>query len=354
MIGNAHNDRNFAIIAGPCSAESPEQVLECAQSLTALGISTMRCGIWKPRTRPGSYEGPGDEGLQWLAQAKAATGIRSAVEVASAHHVQAALEAGIDVLWIGARTTTSPFAMQEIADSLRDTDIPVWVKNPVNPDIDLWTGAIERLADAGLTSLGAIHRGFSSPAENVFRYSPLWEIPIELRRRMPGLPILCDPSHMAGCRDLIQPLSQMALDLNADGLFVEVHPDPKNALSDSAQQLTPKELATLLDNLTKRHGGMESDLEALRPLRDRLDELDRQLVEILSERMNVVRKIGLYKRAHNMAILQPERYRAIHDKAARQARDMGIPESLVNSIFETIHAESVRYQLENDKKNKRL
>lgn len=333
-------------MAGPCSAESPAQVMDCARQLSALGIKVFRAGVWKPRTRPGCFEGAGKPALEWLCEARKVTGMKLAVEVANPSHVQAALEAGIDILWIGARTTTSPFAVQETAQALAGTDIPVMVKNPINPDVDLWTGAIERLERAGIKNITAIHRGFSSHQEQVLRYAPQWEIPIELRRRMPQLPIYCDPSHMAGRRDLVPALAQMALDMNADGLFVEVHPNPEQALSDSLQQLTPQEFKTMVSGLKQRRNVEEPDTAVISPMRDELDRLDSRLIDILSQRMQTARRIGNYKRDNNIAVLQPQRYQAIAENLAERAKENGLSESFIRSVFETIHAESIRCQLE--------
>lgn len=343
--------KQFDIIAGPCSAESPEQVMECAVSLAAQGIGTLRAGVWKPRTRPNSFEGAGLPALEWLKAAKKATGMKLAVEVASAAHVQAALEADIDILWIGSRTTTSPFAVQEIADSLKGTGVPVMIKNPINPDVDLWTGAIERLQQAGIENIRAIHRGFSSTQENLLRYAPQWEIPIELRRRMPSLPILCDPSHMAGRREYVGAIAQMALDMNADGLFIEVHPNPEQAKSDSLQQFTPSQFQQVISSLRRHRDIEESDSRKLAPMRSELDELDSQLVEILARRMEIVKRIGAYKHLNNLAILQPQRYQSVSDSVASEAAAKGMDEKFIRSVFETIHAESVRCQLENENNN---
>ncbi len=346
ITGLKSDDGRCALIAGPCSAESEQQVIQCARMLSGMGIGTLRAGIWKPRTRPGGYEGPGRPGLEWLRKARQLTGMRIMTEVANAAHVEAALEAGIDMVWIGARTTVSPFAVQEIADSLAGTGIPVFVKNPINADIDLWTGAFERLSRAGIRHLAAIHRGFSSYGETVYRYAPQWEIPIELRRRIPQLPIFCDPSHMAGRTGLIQPLAQTAMDLNADGLFVEVHPDPSCALSDRNQQLTPDEFGQLVRSLSQRRETSEYDRESLKPLRDELDSVDKELIGLLARRFGIAREIGSYKQLHNLAVLQPDRYNAVMENIIREAVQMGIDGKCISNIFENIHSESIRWQLE--------
>ena len=335
------------IIAGPCSAESETQVLDCARSLARHGVKVFRAGVWKPRTRPGNFEGSGAQALQWLQDVKSETGMAVTTEVANARHIEAALKAGIDMIWIGARTTTSPFAIQEIADALRGTDIPVLVKNPINTELELWIGAFERLAGAGVTHLAAIHRGFSSYGERIYRYSPQWQIPIELRRRIPGLPILCDPSHMSGRSDLVAPLSQMALDMKADGLFIEVHPDPEHALSDRKQQLTPIEFGELAGNLIFHREPEQADLNFMEPYRKQLEEIDIRLIHDLAQRFRLTGNIGDYKNLHNLAILQPDRYNTISEKLVTEGSTHGLDENFIRLLFETIHAESIRCQIEN-------
>jgi len=337
------------LIAGPCSAESQTQVLECARSLAAQGVKVFRAGVWKPRTRPGNFEGAGEPALEWLKTVKAETGMSVTTEVANARHVEAALKAGIDILWIGARTTTSPFAVQEVADALRGTDIPVLVKNPINAELELWIGAFERLAGAGLKRLAAIHRGFSSYYERIYRYSPEWQIPIELRRRIPGLQIICDPSHMAGRSDLVPLLAQMALDMKADGLFIEVHPNPAQALSDQKQQLTPEEFSQMVSKLVFHREAKPADQKQMQPFRSQLDGIDLQLIQDLADRFRVTGRIGEYKNLHNLAILQPERYNAISDALTGKGKELGLDEDFIRLLFETIHAESIRCQI--NKKN---
>ena len=337
------------LIAGPCSAESQAQVMECARSLAAQGVKIFRAGVWKPRTRPGNFEGAGLPALEWLKAVKAETGMAVTTEVANASHVEAALKAGIDMLWIGARTTTSPFAVQEVADALRGTDIPVLVKNPINAELELWIGAFERLAGAGLKHLAAIHRGFSSYYERIYRYSPEWQIPIELRRRIPGLQIICDPSHMAGRSDLVPLLSQMALDMKADGLFIEVHPDPAHALSDNQQQLTPAQFSEMASKLVFHREAKPVDQKQMQPYRNQLDDIDLQLIQDLADRFRVTGCIGEYKNLHNLAILQPERYKAISDTLTEKGKELGLDEDFIRLLFETIHAESIRCQI--NKKN---
>lgn len=345
---DAGHDR-CPIIAGPCSAESEQQVLDCAHALAALGVKIFRAGVWKPRTRPGCFEGIGEPALEWLRKVKAQTGMAVTTEVANSRHVEAALKAGIDMLWIGARTTTSPFAVQEVAEALRGTDIPVLVKNPINAELELWIGAFERLAGAGIKHMAAIHRGFSSYYERIYRYSPEWQIPIELRRRIPGLQVICDPSHMAGHIDLVPHLAQMALDMRADGLFVEVHPDPCQALSDKNQQLTPEQFSEMIGKLVFHREPEPADIKFMEPYRTRLNEIDLQLIQDLADRFNITGRIGEYKNAHNLAILQPDRYKAISDQLTGKGKELGLDEEFIRLLFETIHAESIRCQI--NKKN---
>jgi chorismate mutase len=333
------------IIAGPCSAESQQQVLDCAHSLATLGVKVFRAGVWKPRTRPGNFEGAGLPALEWLSKVKAETGMAITTEVANAHHVEAALKAGVDIFWIGARTTTSPFAVQEIADAMRGTDIPVLVKNPINAELELWIGAFERLADAGLKHLAAIHRGFSSYNERIYRYSPEWQIPIELRRRIPGLPVICDPSHMAGRSELVPHLAQMALDMKADGLFIEVHPTPGQALSDTAQQLTPAQFGELAAQLVFHRDPQPADTAFMKPYRAQLESVDLKLIQDLAERFRITGEIGEYKNLKNLAILQPSRYNSVSDELVAEGLKYGLDEKFIRLLFETIHAESIRCQI---------
>lgn len=332
------------IIAGPCSAETEEQVMCTAKDLANKGIKIFRAGIWKPRTKPGGFEGIGAEGLQWMQQVKKETGMYVATEVATAKHVEAALEAGIDLLWIGARTSANPFAVQELADSLKGIDVPVLVKNPVNPDLELWIGAMERLNQAGITRLGAIHRGFSSYDKKIYRNLPQWHIPIELRRRIPTLPIMCDPSHIGGKRELIAPLCQQAMDLGFDGLIVESHCNPDKAWSDASQQVTPAVLDYILNLLVIRKE--KQTTENLHELRSQIDECDNNLIEVLAKRMRVAREIGTYKKEHCMQILQTGRYNEILDKRGAQGALCGMDADFIKKVFEAIHEESVRQQME--------
>ena len=332
------------IIAGPCSAESREQVLKTASELAARGVKIFRAGIWKPRTKPGGFEGIGVEGLPWMKQVKQETGMLVATEVATPAHVFEALKAGIDILWVGARTVTNPFAMQELADALKGVDIPILVKNPVNPDLELWVGAIERLYNAGLRRLGVIHRGFSSYEKKIYRNAPLWHIPIELRRRYPNLTIFCDPSHIGGKRELIAPLSQQAMDIGFDGLIVEAHCSPDCAWSDKAQQVTPEALAYIVRNLTIRE--QTSTTENLNELRAQIDKLDDELLELLARRMRVSHEIGQYKKEHDMPILQAQRYEELLARRAAQAVEMGMDREFMRTVMQAIHEESVRQQMQ--------
>lgn len=332
------------LIAGPCSAETEDQVMNTALQLAANGVKIMRAGIWKPRTKPGGFEGVGSEGLAWLKKVKQETGMYVSTEVATQKHVYEALKYGIDLLWIGARTTANPFAVQEIAEALAGVDIPVLVKNPVNPDLELWIGALERLSNVGLTKIGAIHRGFSSYDKKVYRNQPQWHIPIELKRRYPDLPIICDPSHIGGKRDLIQPLCQQAMDLAFDGLIIETHCNPEAAWSDAAQQVTPERLKEIITGLIIRDKGQTT--EDLSSLRNHIDELDNNLLELLSKRMRISREIATFKKEHAMTIVQTGRYDEIMNKRVAQALNMDMGEDFIRTVLEAIHEESVRQQIE--------
>lgn len=332
------------VIAGPCSAESRAQVIDVAQQLSSLGVKVLRAGLWKPRTMPGCFEGVGERGLVWLAEARSITGMAVATEVATAEHLQAAVEAGIDMIWLGARTTTNPFAMQQIADTLTRLapDMPVLVKNPVNPDIDLWIGAIERLYRAGCRRLAAVHRGFTAYSPSIYRNLPQWHIPLELRRRMPGIPIIHDPSHIGGRRDMVGRLASTAMAIGLDGLIIEVHPDPDNALSDSAQQITPAQLGEILTSLVVR---TEGDASAeLSQLRSHLDDIDQQLIGLLAQRMQISQEIGRYKQRHRMSVLQPQRYESLISSRVAQGQAVGLDEPFVTEMMKLIHAESVNRQ----------
>ena len=335
-------------IAGPCSAETEEQVMETAKGLNAFGIHVFRAGIWKPRTHPGSFEGVGTPGLKWLKKVKETYGMKVCTEVASEKHVLECIKYGVDVIWIGARTSANPFLMQEIADALEGTDIPVLVKNPVNPDLDLWIGALERLNRAGLRKLGVIHRGFSTSAPIPYRNDPGWKIAIELRTRYPKLAFFADPSHMAGDRKYLLELSQRAMDLGLDGLMVESHCDPSCAWSDAKQQLTPHDLQTLLESLVIRDNTSENEAykEGIDALRTRIDVLDENLLKLLADRMKISSQIGTYKKNHNVAILQAGRWEQVLSDMVAKGAALGISEAAITAIMTAIHDESVRVQNE--------
>ena len=332
------------VIAGPCSAETEEQVMTTARQLASKGCHIFRAGVWKPRTKPGGFEGNGEEALPWMKRVKEETGMAITTEVATPEHVELALKYGIDILWIGARTTANPFAMEAIADSIRGMDIPVFVKNPVNPDLELWIGAMERINQAGIKRIAAVHRGFSSYEKKIYRNQPMWQIPIELRRRIPDLPIICDPSHIGGSRELIAPLCQQAMDLGFDGLIVETHCNPDKAWSDANQQVTPEVLDYILSLLIIRNKTVTT--EGINELRKQIDELDNNLMDLLSKRMRVSREIGQYKKEHNMTVLQTSRYNEILDKRGAQGSLCGMDAKFIKEIFEAIHEESVRQQIE--------
>ncbi|WP_299777184.1 bifunctional 3-deoxy-7-phosphoheptulonate synthase/chorismate mutase type II [uncultured Formosa sp.] len=334
------------VIAGPCSAETEEQVLKIAHELKDTDVSYFRAGIWKPRTRPGMFEGVGALGLKWLQRVKAETGMKTATEVANAAHVKLALEHDVDLLWIGARSTVSPFIVQEIADALEGTDKIVLIKNPVNPDLALWLGAVERLATANIKKLGVIHRGFSTYEKTKYRNNPEWQLAIELQSKFPDLPIINDPSHITGKRDMIFDVSQKALDLNFDGLMIETHFDPENAWSDAAQQVTPSVLVQIMKDLKIRK---ETDQEAeynnaLNNLRANIDVIDHQIIELLGKRMNVVDGIGTLKRQKNVSILQSKRWNEILGAMVLEGQDHGLSEEFILKMFKAIHQESINHQ----------
>lgn len=337
------------IISGPCSAESEETVLRIARQLAGYGVKVFRAGIWKPRTKPGGFEGVGSIGLPWLARVKEETGMYVSTEVATRAHVEVALEAGIDLLWVGARTSANPFAMQEIADALKSAgargDVPVLVKNPVNPDLELWIGAIQRIQNAGISRVGAIHRGFSAYGKHLYRNVPQWSIALDLGRRMPNLPIICDPSHIGGKRELIMPLSQQAYDMGFDGLIIESHCNPDCAWSDKDQQITPEVLNLILNTLVPRHGAKEGT-EPLALLRRQIDQIDGELIDTLNRRMEVSRQIGQYKKAHGLSVVQTSRYDEIIRSRCEQAAHTGMGEEFMRKVLSAVHEESVRQQLE--------
>lgn len=335
------------LIAGPCSAESEEQVLSTAKLLEKDHRAMVyRAGLWKPRTRPGTFEGVGAVGLEWLKKVKQETRLLTATEVAKGEHVKLAIDAGVDILWIGARTTVNPFSVQEIADALKGYDVPVLVKNPINPDIQLWIGALERINQAGITKLGAIHRGFSPLSQSIYRNDPTWKIPVELKRLLPELPIVCDPSHIGGSRDLIEPVSQMAFDLQMEGLMIESHIDPSVALSDAKQQVTPAALTAILDDIIWRQAQTENKEFArhLTVLRNEIDDVDTELMNLLAARMNIVDKIADHKKENNVTILQVSRYEEILKKRLQQADMKNLNKDFVKGIFEQIHQNSIRRQ----------
>ncbi|MBI9066250.1 MAG: bifunctional 3-deoxy-7-phosphoheptulonate synthase/chorismate mutase type II [Salinivirgaceae bacterium] len=341
-----NNTSRPVTIAGPCSAESEEQILDTARQLKAQNIEIFRAGIWKPRTRPNSFEGVGSIGLEWLKLVQKEVGLKVSTEVANVKHVYEALRMGVDILWIGARTSANPFAMQEIADALKGVDIPVLVKNPVNPDVDLWRGAIERIQGAGITRVGAIHRGFSSFNKTRYRNIPQWQLPIELRQKMPDIPMICDPSHIGGNRDILQEISQKAMDLNYDGLIIETHCNPDKAWSDASQQITPDQLKNLLGKLVLRHRNMEPGVlnETLEDLRLKIDQFDDDLLGILEERMKVAEQIGMFKKENNITILQPDRWQEILAKTLEKGHNRDLSDEFISQMFRAIHQESINKQ----------
>ena len=333
------------IMAGPCSAESEEQVLCTAVSLAEMGIKIFRAGIWKPRTRPNAFEGVGSVGLQWLQTVKKETGMLISTEVANVKHVYEALKYGIDIIWIGARTSANPFAVQDIADALRGVNIPVMVKNPINPDVDLWIGAIERINNAGIKRMAAIHRGFSSYDKTLYRNVPHWQVPIELRRRIPDMPIITDPSHICGNREFLYDISQKAMDLNFDGLIVETHCNPDKALSDAQQQVTPDGLKSILQKLVLRDPDVNEELMlTLAVLRDQIDKLDDRMINLLEERMHVSEKIGNYKKDNNITILQTKRWDDMLKNRLTLGMRKGLSEEFIIKLFRSIHQESINHQ----------
>ena len=340
------------IIAGPCSAETQEQVLAVAEKIDRQKVNYFRAGIWKPRTRPGSFEGVGSIGLEWLKEVRSTYNQAVCTEVANANHVEECLKAEIDLLWIGARTTTNPFAVQEIADALKGTDVEVLIKNPINPDLNLWRGAIERIQLAGITKIGAIHRGFSKYGQHKYRNEPQWQIPIELKRTNPELPIICDPSHMGGKREYITPLSQKAYDLSFNGLMIESHCTPDEAWSDAAQQVTPDVLNSILDTLVVSLVSPNSEAQkSLLELRNEIDELDTQMIETIKQRMQVIKKIGLYKKEHQMTILQAKRWTEILEKNTELAKRLDLDTIMIEEILESLHQSSINLQEKVIRKN---
>ena len=335
------------IISGPCSAETEEQVLETAVRLAATGrIDMLRAGVWKPRTKPGMFEGVGTKALPWLEQAKKITGLPTTVEVATAKHVQDALQFGVDVLWIGARTTVNPFSVQEIADALRGADIPVFVKNPINPDLELWSGAIERLQKVGVENIGMIHRGFSSYGNTEYRNAPMWHLPIEMKRRYPGMLLICDPSHICGNRILLQQVAQKSIDLDFGGLMIESHIDPDNAWSDAKQQVTPERLNEIFEALIwRRENTSEQEfITALTRLREQINQVDDELLLLIGQRMKLADKIGEYKRENNITILQTNRWNEILERACNKGEQLGLSKEFIIRYFDAVHLESINHQ----------
>ena len=335
------------IISGPCSAETEEQVMQTALRLAATGkVDIMRAGIWKPRTRPGSFEGIGTKGLPWLQQARKASGLPVAVEVATGKQVEDALHFGVDILWIGARTTVNPFSVQDVADALRGVDVPVLIKNPINPDLELWIGAMERVAKAGIKNIGLIHRGFSSYGNTEYRNAPMWHLAIEMKRRYPDLLMINDPSHICGRRDILLDVAQTAIDLDFDGLIIESHIDPDNAWSDAKQQITPEQLGDMISNIRWRKEDVESPEyhAALEKLRQQINNLDDELMQILSQRMKVAESIGKYKKENNITILQTNRWNAILERAFAKGEKFGLSKEFVTKYFDAVHMESINHQ----------
>lgn len=335
------------IISGPCSAETESQMITTAKQLAATGkVHALRAGIWKPRTRPGQFEGAGAEGLKWLVMAKQETGLPITTEVATAAHVEACLKAGVDILWVGARTTVNPFSVQEIADALRGVDIPVMVKNPVNPDLELWIGALERLSRAGIKKMAAIHRGFSSFEKGPFRNAPMWDLAIELKTKLPGLEMFCDPSHISGNRELIAMVSQKALDLDMAGLMIESHLNPDEAWSDAKQQVTPAVLGRIVEGLVVRTASSDNKIfkDTLVLLREQIDHLDDEIMSKLANRMKISEKIGQYKKENNVTILQVGRWEEIIQTRVSLGKAMGLDEGFTRDLLRLVHHESIQVQ----------
>lgn len=335
------------IISGPCSAETEEQVVETATRLAATGkVDILRAGIWKPRTRPGSFEGIGTKGLPWLQQARKASGLPVAVEVATGKQVEDALHFDVDVLWLGARTTVNPFSVQEVADALKGVNVPVLIKNPINPDLELWIGAVERVAKAGIKDIGLIHRGFSSYGNTEYRNAPMWHLAIEMKRRNPGMLLINDPSHICGRRDILMDVAQKAIDLDFDGLIIESHIDPDNAWSDAKQQVTPERLGEMISSIIWRKEDISSEElhAAMEKMRQQINQLDDELLQLLGQRMKVADKIGQYKKDNNITILQTNRWNAILDRAFAKGDKLGLSREFITKYFDAVHMESINHQ----------
>ncbi len=335
------------IVSGPCSAETEFQVLDTAIRLAKTGkIDMLRAGIWKPRTKPGNFEGVGAKGLPWLQKARDITGLPFTVEVATAKHVEAALKYGVDILWLGARTTVNPFSVQDVADALKGVDIPVFVKNPINPDLQLWLGGLERIEKAGIKQIGAIHRGFSNFGNTEYRNAPMWHIPIELKRLRPELPIICDPSHICGRRDILLEISQKAADLDYDGLMLESHIDPDKAWSDAKQQITPEQLEEMLSKIVWRHETSQKEefLNALAKFREQINHIDDEILTLLGNRMKISAQIGLYKKENNITILQTNRWNEILEKSIEKGEKLGLTKDFILKHLDAVHLESINRQ----------
>ena len=346
-IAQAAWNKRPLIISGPCSAETEEQVMETATRLAKTGkVDMLRAGIWKPRTRPGSFEGIGTQGLPWLQQARKQTGLPVTVEVATGKQVEDALHFGVDVLWIGARTTVNPFSVQEVADALRGVDVPVLIKNPINPDLELWIGAVERVAKAGIKQIGLIHRGFSSYGNTEYRNAPMWHLAIEMKLRNPGVMMINDPSHISGRRDILLDVAQKAIDLDFDGLIIESHIDPDKAWSDAKQQITPERLAELLDSIKWRHETTTEKefITALEKLREQINHIDDELMQLLGQRMKIADKIGTYKKENNITILQTNRWNSIIEKAFMKGEKLGLSKDFITKYYDAVHMESINHQ----------
>ena len=335
------------IISGPCSAETEDQVVQTATRLAATGkVDILRAGIWKPRTRPGSFEGIGTKGLPWLQQARKESGLPVAIEVATAKQVEDALHFGVDVLWIGARTTVNPFSVQDVADALKGADVPVLIKNPINPDLELWIGAVERVANAGIKNIGLIHRGFSSYGNTEYRNAPMWHLAIEMKRRNPGMLLINDPSHICGRRDILMDVAQKAIDLDFDGLIIESHIDPDNAWSDAKQQVTPERLGEMISSIVWRTEEIDSEeLHAvMEKMRQQINQLDDELLQLIGQRMKVADKIGQYKKDNNITILQTNRWNAILERAYQRGDKLGLSQEFITKYFDAVHMESINHQ----------
>ncbi|UOR05060.1 chorismate mutase [Hymenobacter aerilatus] len=346
-LGAAVAAKKPLIISGPCSAETEEQLIATCTQLAATGkVDMLRAGIWKPRTKPGLFEGIGTKGLPWLKKARELTGLPTTIEVATARHVEDALTFDVDALWIGARTTVNPFSVQEVADALRGVDVPVFIKNPINPDLELWTGAVERIAKAGVKQIGLIHRGFAAYGNTQYRNAPMWHLAIEMKRRMPDMHMICDPSHICGNRHMLAEVAQKSLDLDYDGLIIESHIDPDNAWSDAKQQVTPERLAELLDGLHWRRETTDKQefLSALAKLREQINHIDDEVLQLLGQRMQIAERIGEYKRDNNITILQTARWNDILDHGVQKGAKLGLTEDFILKYLDAIHLESINRQ----------